>query len=253
MVAHKFQRHAGIFALAVLALLVPLLSSGPLPASASPSRYPWARTLAQGMSGPDVAELQIRIAGWAADSPQHAVVAVDGSFGPATKAAVQRFQRAYGLTVDGIVGPQTQATLNSLESSDGSTLHFDWSEFYSPDCNCFSGGNVAAATVRENVRRLMYKLEALRKKLGNNPVTVTSGFRSIAHNRSVGGAANSQHTYGIAADILVAHHSTCEVYRAAETSGFSGLETCNTDHQHVDSRAEYPYGAQTWWWQDGTR
>ena len=48
----------------------------------------------------------------------------------------------------------------------------------------------------------MYKLEALRKKAGNAPVIINSA-RSINHNRNVGGASNSMHTYGIAADIVV--------------------------------------------------
>ncbi|MBO6852277.1 MAG: peptidoglycan-binding protein [Marivivens sp.] len=37
----------------------------------------------------------------------------DGIIGPATIAAIQRFQRAYGLTPDGIVGTQTLRALMS--------------------------------------------------------------------------------------------------------------------------------------------
>lgn len=234
----------GTGAVAAGALAVPLLSS-------AAQAYSWTRTMQQGQTGADIKELQIRVAGWAADSASHTYVAVDGDFGPGTLAAVKRFQSAYGLSVDGVAGPATQSKLNALESSDGSTLHFNWTEFESQDGSGFSGGKVSAATVKENVRRLMYKLEAVRVKIGNVPITVNSGFRSIAHNAAVGGASNSMHLYGVAAD-LDASVGTLTLYRKAETSGFSGLETHNTDHQHVDSRVEYPYGSQSWWWQDGT-
>lgn len=212
--------------------------------------FAWSRTLSQGATGADVRELQIRVAGWAAGSAQQTFVAVDGDFGPGTNAAVRRFQSAYGLAVDGVAGPATQATLNALESSDGSTAHFNWSEFTDRVSGTFSGGKVGASTVRENVRRLMYKLEALRVKIGNIPITVNSGFRSISHNAAVGGASNSMHLYGVAAD-LAAGVSNKTIYQRAETCGFSGLETFTEDHQHVDSRIEYPYGSQFWWWQDG--
>jgi len=112
--------------------------------------------------------------------------------------------------------PATQAVLNSLESADGSPAHFNWSEFYSHDGSGFSGGKVSEAVVRENVRRLMYKLEALRGKTGNNSITVNSGFRSIAHNRAVGGASNSQYLYGVAADIVASNRSVLPGYRAGQ-------------------------------------
>lgn len=214
--------------------------------------YSWTRTLQQGASGSDVRELQIRVAGWAADSASQTYVAVDGNFGPGTAAAVKRFQTAYGLSADGIAGSQTFSVLNSLESADGSTAHFEFSEFYSHDGSGFSGGKVGSATVKENVRRLMYKLEAVRKKAGNSPVTINSGFRSVAYNTSIYGyPTNSQHQYGIAADIVVSGYSTLSLYRIGERSGFSGLESYSHSWQHMDSRIEYPYGAQAWWWEDG--
>lgn len=213
--------------------------------------YGWSRTLRQGDSGGDVTELQIRVAGWAADSASQTYVAVDGAFGPGTTAAVKRFQRAYGLADDGIVGPQTQSVLNSLENSDGSTAHFNFSEFTSHDGSGFGGGNVSSGAVKENVRRLMYKLEALRKKASDRSITINSGFRSVAYNRSIGGASNSMHTYGVAADIVVSGLSTRDTYKIAETCGFSGLESYQHSWQHCDSRVEYPYGSQFWWWESG--
>ena len=209
--------------------------------------YPWSRTLSQGMSGSDVRELQIRVAGWAADSASQTYVAVDGDFGPGTTAAVIRFQRAYGLSADGVAGPQTQAQLNALEDSDGSTRNFAWSEFYSKDGSGFSGGKVSSTQVRENVRRLMYKLEAVRKKAGNAPISINSGFRSINHNANVGGASNSLHMYGVAADIVVSGRSVSTVMGYAKTSGFSGIIRYSS-FTHVDSRVEYPYGSQSWYW-----
>jgi len=43
--------------------------------------------------------------------------ALDGSFGPAVSASVQRFQRKYGLAVDGSVGPATWAKMKEIISS----------------------------------------------------------------------------------------------------------------------------------------
>ncbi|MEU9446286.1 D-Ala-D-Ala carboxypeptidase family metallohydrolase [Streptomyces sp. NPDC048304] len=216
------------------------------------SAYGWSRTLQQGASGSDVVELQIRVGGWAASGASQTYIAWDGDFGPATDGAVRRFQSAYGLSADGVVGPQTQSVLNSLEGSDGSTAHFDWSEFTSHDGSGFSGGKVGSAAVKENVRRLMYKLEALRRKAGDSAVTINSGFRSVSYNSSVGGASNSMHCYGVAADVVVSGHTTYQVYKIAETCGFSGLEAYSHSWQHCDSRVQYPsYGSGSWWWESG--
>jgi uncharacterized protein YcbK (DUF882 family) len=60
-------------------------------------------------------------------------------------------------------------------------------------------------------RELLTVLETLRTDLGavDEPVAVviTSGYRCPKHNKNVGGAPNSQHVQGIAADIRVVKKS----------------------------------------------
>jgi peptidoglycan hydrolase-like protein with peptidoglycan-binding domain len=62
-------------------------------------------TLAQGATGPDVRRVQALCG---ADGHP---IAVDGQFGPNTKAAVEAVQRAAAITVDGVVGQHTWAAL----------------------------------------------------------------------------------------------------------------------------------------------
>jgi putative chitinase len=66
-------------------------------------------TLQMGDEGPAVSALQAELN----EAGVH--VAEDGDFGPETRAAVEQFQRAHGLTVDGVVGPQTSAALAAAD------------------------------------------------------------------------------------------------------------------------------------------
>lgn len=68
--------------------------------------YNYSGVMKVGSKGPGVSTLQAAL-----NSVQTMQVVVDGSFGPATKAAVVAFQAAHGLTADGIVGPMTGAKL----------------------------------------------------------------------------------------------------------------------------------------------
>ncbi|HET8641148.1 MAG TPA: M15 family metallopeptidase [Pseudonocardiaceae bacterium] len=208
--------------------------------------YTWNRTLLRGMSGADVKQLQIRVAGWMSSGEN---LALDGDFGPATEAAVRRFQNGYGLSADGVAGSQTFSKIYALQDADCTPIHFDHSEFnYSCGERDYTGGAVDAATAKENTRRVMWQLEALRHKLGDRPIAIGSGFRSYACNSSVGGASDSRHLYGTAADLGTGSGPTlCQMASAARNAGFDGIfgpgYPGHNDHTHVDNRSGQVWSA----------
>lgn len=62
--------------------------------------------------------------------------------------------------------------------------------------------NSPSSEIVNNLRTLAQGLELVRHALGNLPIHVNSGFRSPALNAKVGGAKNSAHLSGLAADIV---------------------------------------------------
>ena len=81
---------------------------------------------------------------------------------------------------------------------------------------------------------LLTKLQQLRDHL-NRPVIITSGYRNPEHNRRVGGAPNSQHLLGTAADIRVSGFTPARLLPHAEAVGFTGIGLYAT-FLHVDVR-----------------
>jgi len=69
------------------------------------------RAMRRGHRGWDVAALQFMLA-----RRGHPAGSIDGGFGPATAAAVRRFQRAAGLAADGVAGPATLRALRRHRS-----------------------------------------------------------------------------------------------------------------------------------------
>ena len=76
------------------------------------------------------------------------------------------------------------------------TAHFSKDEF---DC---TDGSEMPFEVLNNVIEVANNLEVLRAHFGA-PITINSAYRSPVYNRSVGGAVNSQHLGGKAADVVI--------------------------------------------------
>lgn len=89
------------------------------------------------------------------------------------------------------------------------TNNFSYEEFECKD------GSETPPELLGNIAELARNLQVLRDKL-NKPITIVSGYRSLLHNNKVGGAKNSQHLTGKAADIKVSGVDPKEVYNLLE-------------------------------------
>lgn len=238
---HRIVRFLAAIALAAATALVGVVTTT-APAHADDC-YTWGRTLSEGMSGEDVRQLQIRISGYPGYG---SVLALDGDFGPATKAALVRFQQAYGLAADGIAASGTYSKLYALQDSDCTPVNFSYSELN--HCNSdWSGGAVSASTAKFNALVTMWKLQAMRHALGDNPITVTSGFRSYSCNSAAGGSSTSRHLYGDAADLGAGPNSLCTMVKQARYHGFREIlgpgYPDHSDHTHVANKSSQFWSA----------
>jgi peptidoglycan hydrolase-like protein with peptidoglycan-binding domain len=84
------------------------LAGGPLTWAALPSGAPMP-TLRAGATGAVVRSLQQILSNGASGQWNTSPGAIDGNFGPNTKASVQAFQTWGGVAADGVVGDQTWA------------------------------------------------------------------------------------------------------------------------------------------------
>jgi hypothetical protein len=96
---------------------------------------------------------------------------------------------------------------------DNTSAHFSYRELRchtadGRDCPHCGGMNLCTPA-------LLDALEDLRLVAGGVPIFVDSAYRCAAHNAEVGGAANSQHTRGTAADIRISGMSARQMYDAA--------------------------------------
>lgn len=93
---------------------------------------------------------------------------------------------------------------------------------------------------------LVSQLQTIRDRLGV-PLKINSGYRSPEHNKKVGGASNSMHIYGNAADVACPSGITPERFAGlAFHVGFTGIGVYN-GRVHMDTRTT----GRAYWRKDG--
>lgn len=105
-------------------------------------------------------------------------------------------------------------------------------------------GKGCCSTVKIDEKLVVY-LQKIRDHFGK-AVTITSGYRCATHNRNVGGASGSNHTKGMAADIVVSGVAPAEVAKYAESIGILGIglyEAKDGNFVHIDTRT-----AKSFWY-----
>lgn len=120
--------------------------------------------------------------------------------------------------------------------------HFTWGEFTKNLTRVPQTERVVDAIIK-----LAYYLEDVRVLFDNSAITINSAYRPHLINVKVGGASNSQHLYGNAADIVVSGIRPHEVYaRLHSWHGSKGGLASSSSFTHIDLRgyrARWNYGS----------
>lgn len=125
--------------------------------------------------------------------------------------------------------------------------HFSRRELECKGVEC--RGKRPPANVERNLRLLAIELEKLRDELGGS-LGIVSGFRCPVHNRTVHGAAQSQHMKATAADLAVPKGKQMQYVAAAKrvpAFNHGGIGIYPNGGVHVDRRG---YAAR---WNDWVR
>ena len=101
------------------------------------------------------------------------------------------------------------------------STHFSVEELIASETAARAGiDNSPPESLMPNLRALAAGLELVRAALGDRPIHINSGYRCATLNTKIGGAKNSRHMDGLAADILCpAFGMPLEVCRAIVAAG----------------------------------
>ena len=93
-----------------------------------------------------------------------------------------------------------------------------WKYFSEDELRCKGTGEIKMN------EEFMTKLIELREKL-NQPMVITSGYRSPEHNKRIGGSSKSAHICGLAVDVGCSGAKAHEIVKLAMELGFQGLDS----------------------------
>lgn len=129
------------------------------------------------------------------------------------------------------------------------STNFNWTELIKEDLN------TVPSEVKTNIKNLTNTILQPARELLGLPIHISSGYRSPKHNASVGGAKNSQHLYGTAADIWVDSLTSLQLFdffvkNFGDKLGGIGLyadENTKGNFIHVDIRARVNNSVTAWY------
>ena len=103
-----------------------------------------------------------------------------------------------------------------------------WKYFSEDELRCKGTGEV------KMMEEFMNKLILLREKL-NQPMVISSGYRTPEHNERIGGSKKSAHILGKAVDIVCSGEKAHAILTLALELGFTGIGV----KQHGDHKSRF--------------
>lgn len=167
---------------------------------------------------------------------------VDGISGPLTEQAVAEFRKDNGNPNLGdeleevLIGAVFHGRFKGTAAPDEAPAEDFWDtvQYFGRHefaCKCGKCGGYPVEPKEAFVR----KLDAFRERVGE-PVYINSGVRCAAHNAAVGGADDSRHLYGDAADIRCDGKTPEQLYAIADEIFHDGGVGLYDWGIHVDDR-----------------
>ena len=166
--------------------------------------------------------------------------ALDGIFGPRSRAATAQLQRRLGLTPDGVFGPATEAAVRKAIAGGDSLPEPAWANlrhFRREDFRCKCGNRYCGGFPAEPNLSLAEIADRAIDHFGKafDPARdLVSGLRCPTHNRNEGGVENSRHLRGKALDLRIPGVTAEDLLAYLQTQPIRYAYAINATNVHFD-------------------